>query len=309
MSRQLKLACAASILFSAVAAVPAHATESGSGIYLPGVQTIDPGTMNDGLTAQVYSVYYYADTFKNSSGDPRFKNYSINFTAQVARFQYVLPQSWTPGFHVGMAVMQPFYSLNVYRQSEGASTIHNQNFGPADTILTPLMVGNSFKAPVVGEVNQAIKLTVNLLDGQYNDDNGVNPAHHYWAFIPSYGIDFHPNDKTKLGLSFTYSLNGTDPYTQYRSGQETITEFDALRRVTPKLWVGVNGAYFKQISADKQNGVAAFGDGFYGREAMLGPQIEYHTKFGGITFKWQHEFMAQNRPQGDRFWVQASVKL
>lgn len=82
---------------------------------------------------------------------------SVNFTAQVARFQYVLPQSLTPGFHVGMAVMQPFYSLNVYRQSEGASTIHNQDFGPADTILTPLMVGNSFKAPVVGAVNQALK--------------------------------------------------------------------------------------------------------------------------------------------------------
>lgn len=309
MSRQLKLACAAGILFSAAAANSAHATESGSGIYLPGVQTIDPGTMRDGLQTQIFTVYYNADNFKNSSGDRRFENYSINFTAQVLRFQYVLPQDLTPGFHLGMAVMQPFYTLNVYRQSAGAATIHNQNGGPADTILTPLIIGNTFAAPVLGEINQSIKLNVNLRDGQYDPGNGVNPAHHYYAFLPSYGIDFHPNDKTKFGLSFTYALNGTDPSTHYRSGQETITEFNALRRVTPDLWLGLNGAYFQQISADMQNGKPAFGDGFYGREAMVGPQIEYHTKFGGITFKWQHEFWAQNRPEGDRIWLQAAIKM
>jgi len=302
-------ALAAFVLLSA--ALPVMATEGGNSSYVIGAQTIYPGTLDEGAQLQAFTVFYNSSKFADSNGNDKFKNFSTNVVVQAFRFQYVLPQHYTPGFHVGFAVLTPFFNINTYRQPFGAPTIHGSNTGLSDPLVTPLMIGNSFSAPLLGHVNQALRLTVNVPIGSYNPSQPINVGHHYWAFLPSYGIDVHPDDKTTIGMNFTYIWNGRNLSDGYRSGQETVTEFVAMRKVTDRLSLGLNGYYYKQISGDVQeNGTPFNGDGFYGRAVALGPQLQYQfSKSIGATFKWQHEMLVQNRPEGDRFWMQLSFKL
>ena len=55
-------------------------------------------------------------------------------------------------------------------------------------------------------------------------------------------------------------------------------------------------------------GLQALSDRARGRALGIGPQLFYAIgKAGGVLFKYQHEFLVQNRPAGDRVWVQWAV--
>jgi hypothetical protein len=65
------------------------------------------------------------------------------------------------------------------------------------------------------------------------------------------------------------------------------------------------GVYaLKQTTDDTLNGSVFQGE-FRGRVYAIGPQVRYDfTRYSGVVFKWQHEFGAQNRPQGERIWME-----
>jgi hypothetical protein len=51
-------------------------------------------------------------------------------------------------------------------------------------------------------------------------------------------------------------------------------------------------------------------DGNQGRAVGIGPFIRYHpSPDWGITLKWQHETLVENRASGDRVFPQFAVKL
>ncbi|WP_030539244.1 transporter, partial [Sphingobium sp. DC-2] len=58
-----------------------------------------------------------------------------------------------------------------------------------------------------------------------------------------------------------------------------------------------------------QAGIRVGNDGFRGEVLALGPVVR--TTFGKVplTFQWQHEFMAHNRPQGDKFWIKSVFRF
>ena len=51
------------------------------------------------------------------------------------------------------------------------------------------------------------------------------------------------------------------------------------------------------------------GDGNRGKAIAIGPFVRYYGKGWGITFKWQHETEVANRAKGERFYLQAMVRL
>lgn len=306
---RMKMALAASSL---VAALPAIAAQGGNSAYVIGAQTINPGSLAEGAQLQAFSVYYHSSEFKDSNGNAKFKDFSTNVEVQAFRLQYVLPETYTPGFHVGFAVLAPFFNIKTHRQPFGAApAINGKDTGLSDPLLTPLMIGNSFDMPVLGHVNQAFRFTVNVPIGKYHESQPINVGHHYWAYLPSYGFDAHPDPKTTLGMNFTYIRNNPNLDDGYRSGQETVTEFVGMRKVGEQLSLGLNGYYYKQVSGDKLATGAPFnGDGFYGRSLALGPQLQYQVSNSiGATVKLQHEMMVRNRPDGNRIWLQLAFKL
>jgi hypothetical protein len=286
-----------------------HATEGGNSAYVIGAQTFREGSVPEDFQLQTFSVFYDSSHFKNSTGGDRFSQFSTTVGVQAFRLSYGLPQEYTPGFYIGFAVLEPIFSIDTLRKPPGAAPlVHGRDEGGSDPLVTPLIIGNEFDVPLFGHIKEALKLTVNVPVGEYDKTQPINVGHHYWSYLPSYGIEAHPDDKTYVGVNVTWLINETNHATDYRSGQETVTEFSAMRKVSTNLSLGVNGYYYRQITADKQNGVI-FQDGFYGRATAIGPQLEYVAPFGGVTVKWQHEMDVQNRPEGNRFWLQLAFKF
>ena len=77
---------------------------------------------------------------------------------------------------------------------------------------------------------------------------------------------------------------------------------------TPAWQVGLNGYLYLQVPDDELNGSAVPG-GNKGRAVAIGPFVRYHpSKDWGITLKWQHEYLVENRASGNRFFLQVSAK-
>src|SRR5262245_46075175 len=89
------------------AASSAMAAQGGNSAYVIGAQTINPGTLHEGAMMQAFSVYYKSPEFEDSNGNARFKDFSTEVEVQAFRFQYVLPEKYTPGFNVGFALLAP----------------------------------------------------------------------------------------------------------------------------------------------------------------------------------------------------------
>lgn len=305
--------CTMGSLFAGAGALGAsssvHATEGGNSTYVIGAQTFRQGTVPEGFEVQSFSVFYDASHFRDAKGGDRFADFSTTVAVEAIRLSYGIPEEYTPGFHIGFAVLKPFFYIDTYRKPPGnAPATHGHDTGPTDTLVTPFIIGNEFDIPGLGHVEEALKLTANVPDGDYDKTQPINVGHHYWAYLPSYGVEAHPDEKTSLGVNITWMINETNKATNYRSGQETVTEFAAMRKVTDHLSLGLNGYYYRQITADKEDG-EIFNGGFYGRATAIGPQLRYAMPFGGVTMKWQHEFDVRNRPQGNRFWLQLAFKL
>lgn len=96
--------------------------------------------------------------------------------------------------------------------------------------------------------------------------------------------------------------------TDYRTGQEFHTDFAVAYNFNP-VTVGLNGYYYKQMTDDKQNGVSVGDDGYKGETLALGPVVRYQAGKVPISFQYQHEMFAHNRPQGDNFWLKAAFRF
>jgi hypothetical protein len=304
--RGLSLAIAAAAAIAAPAS--SFATEGGNSAYVIGAQTFRQGSLGEGFQLQTFSVFYDAAHFRDGKGGDRFADFSTSVGVQAFRLSYTLPDE-IAGFKVGFAVLQPFFYIDTYRKPPGSvPATHGHDTGPTDTLVTPLMLSNDFELPLVGHVEEALKLTVNTPDGDYDRSKPINVGHHYWAYLPTYGIEMHPNENYSFGVNVTWLINETNHATNYRSGQETVTEFSLMRKVDDRLSLGLNGYYYRQITADKQNG-AIVNDGFYGKAIAIGPQLQYHAPFGNVTMKWQPEFDVRNRPDGNRLWLQLQFRI
>ena len=45
------------------------------------------------------------------------------------------------------------------------------------------------------------------------------------------------------------------------------------------------------------------------KPSRWGPVVRYQLGRVPITAQWQHEFHAENRPQGDKFWLKAAFRF
>lgn len=109
-----------------------------------------------------------------------------------------------------------------------------------------------------------------------------------------------------LGVTF----NDENPATDYSSGTDLHLELTYKQHLPMGLSAGLVGYYYQQLTAD--SGSNLLGD-FKGRVAALGPEIAYQFRASGRTMsldlRWYREFAAQNRVEGDSFFLTLSLPL
>jgi hypothetical protein len=316
--RRLQGLGAGLVVALAAGAHQAQASESGASLYLlgsggPGAAVMPPlrGVFFDN------ELYYYKGS---SSGDKRFVvggNVVAGLDAKIlANFATVL---WVPttdlngvtvAFGAALPVGEPDVDVNVVvtgpRGNQVGLSASDSAFVVGDPIATAMLGWKT------GDLHVQVATMLNVPIGDYRKDELANLAFHRWAFDSSLAVSWHDEKSGwdvsgKAGLT----LNGENSHTDYDTGTEMHLEAAVEKTFSPKWSAGLQGYYFKQVSAD--SGLGAKLGPFQGEVSGVGATAAYSFKIGKMPATLRAraltEFNATNRMEGDSFWLGLTVPL
>ena len=295
---------ASAVLLAAICRSPVYATEGGNQEYPLGVNTVLPGLLPPpGHAAFLdYFQFYSVPIVTDGSGRKIPANFHLNLEVEAGRALYSWPVDFGDfGITSGAVVQVGNGSLHVDGESDGRLAL-------GDTLLQPIILGyNSPDHTLFAWVDADLWLPT----GQFSTKDLFNVGLNRLEVAPSAAVTWFPNQRIQASLFATFEIPFKDSATQYLSGKSIAFDY-GLDYQPVSQWkrfhVGVGGYAFQQVTPDRING-ALYNDGNYGRVVAIGPQLRYDWPMGGIALKWQHEFAAENRTQGDVIWLQTAVPL
>lgn len=315
MSWTKKLCLPAAVAAMAVAS-PALASESGGGVYPNGAEGMlsaalpPPGTYYLG-----YLTYYHSDRFNDGNGDSGFiPNFNVDATAAVSRFVWVSDKKIF-GASYAAHVIVPVVNVDA-----SVAGINGNRTGVGDVTVNPMILGWHFK----NGMHAIFGVDVNVPVGSYDRTSVANFSRHYWNVEPILTLAYYGKNGVSLDVKMMYDINFKNKSAQinainptgadYRSGNEFHADFAANYSLKPNLALGVSGYYYEQTTSDKVDNAATQAlidglDGFKGKVFAAGPSVRLGLGKVQLIGTWQHEFHAEYRPQGDKFWIKAIVPL
>lgn len=308
---------AAGLVLLGLAAAAARATENGRSTYAP-------GTSGDFALAVLPDApgFYLRNEFFHYSGRNRYEAQggALKVNADLAAWVDIPRVTWVSGARLLGARHGAYLAVPAaYVRSEarvetaapgaepGVQTVIGHRFAPADAYLAPLIL--DWKA---GAWNVMAYETITIPSGSYDSGETVNASRNHWAAHSSLAATWrHPKGGPEADLRLGYILNGENPETDYRDGDEWVTDWTAAWRVNAAWAFGLTGYFYRQVSGDSGDG-AQLGD-FKGRSAGAGPVVRRAFTCAGrrvsLVGKWLHEFDASNRYEGDLYFMAWSVRL
>ena len=279
-----------------------RAVENGIVEYPIGVNTVNPAFMPPpgGTLYLNYLEDYATSRFAGPSGSPAVPGFHVNVVAEVARVLHTWKDGWN-GLQFSSGIVQPIVS-----QSAHVGGLVQRSIEAGDTVLQPLYVTGA-----IGTVHLMAGWDVWIPDGGYNRRDIANAGVNYWTFALEQAITWLPSPQVEVSANLVTSFRLKNPATNYQSGNDFdldgVVGYRAWPRL-PSLQLGVQGFAYAQWTDDSVAGRVVNG-GNRGRVFGFGPQIRYDVNHSAFVVKWQHEFGAQNRPSGERFWFQFAVPL
>jgi hypothetical protein len=290
--KSLIVVVAAALIGPAVLTLPALATEGGGGAYPNGAEDFMTGALPPpGVYFKNYVTYYHASSLKDNNGDDLIPDFKLTGAADVLRFIYVtkfqiLGASWAVHTFIPLA----YQKVTIGGQDD-------ERFSLGDIIVDPIILGWHFK-----NFHITAGLDIYVPVGDYNKDHQANNGRNYWTFEPVLAATYLSDGGFEVSAKLMYDINTENEDTNYKSGQEFHMDYTVGYHLNKQWAVGVNGYYYYQTTNDEQNGNKVGSDGFEGRVFAIGPVVQYGYKNMNFTLKWQPEFEARNRPEGNKFW-------
>ena len=285
-------------LLLAMHSAPVLASEGGGTPYPNGAEALGIAALPPpGTYVLNYAMYYNADRLNGGDGRSLVPDFRLHATVDVARIVHVssiniLGASWA------QQVFLPVGNISV--QAAGR---RDRKFGIGDIIVDPIVLGWT-----AGNTHIAVGLDTFVPTGRYNRNDLANIGRNYWTFQPVLAITHVSRKGVETSLKLMYDFNTTNAATSYRSGQEFHADLGAAINIR-KWGLGVSGFIDRQTTDDRIDGARVGRDGNRGSAFGIGPLIRYAVGSVPITLQWQHETSAENRPQGDRFWLKANFRL
>jgi len=277
----------------------AAASDGGGSVYPAGVETVMPGLMPGagGTLLAEFTNFYQANELAGSDGKALVPGFHLRVGAVAVKVVHNWGVRVLGGELVSSAAL-PYVYIHL-----------NAPFGEGDKA--------GFSNPDLGVA--AIAYTRGALHWWYGmdaytpgfsyDRNAlVNVGQHNYAVAPTGAFTYLPGGKTELSSKFQYIVNYTNGATNYRSGNEFLWEFDGMRNISKVVAIGGNGYYYQQTTDDTMNG-ARFLDGNRGRSVQFGPEIRCHFKHYVMALKYEKDFLTENRPVGNAFWIQFGIPI
>ncbi|AJW93762.1 transporter (plasmid) [Burkholderia gladioli pv. gladioli] len=291
---------AAMLIAVACMCADARATENGLQSYPLGVNTVLNGIVPTPGTSQFYNytTFYTADRFAGPNGGSAVPGFKTDVFVETPRILHTwgnLPGPFT--FTSGLVV--PLVHTNI-----GIGGASDSRWGLGDIVVHPLIIGY---ANLQHYFFATLALDFSVPTGSFSSTRLANTGINSYSFMPNVNITYFPFEKVETSVTAGYEINSPDRQTGYHSGNLAFLDWIAGYAVTPKWQLGIQGYVLKQTTDDTLNG-AVFDNGFRGRVYAIGPQVRFNfNQYSGVVLKWQHEFGAQNRPRGDRIWLEFTV--
>lgn len=276
-----------------------HASEGGGSAYAHGAEGLDIAVLPPpGTYLLNYAQYYTAGRVNDGNGNSVVPDFSVHVFAEIPRFVHVT-NARLFGATLAMQVFVPVVDMKIR-----AGGVRDHKFGLGDIIVSPIILGwNANNWHFVATVDTFIPT------GRYNRNDLANLGRNHWTFEPVFAVSYkNPAGGPEVSAKFMYDFNTRNSATSYRSGEEFHIDAGASWNFDP-LTVGVVGYYYKQTTADKQYGLRVGPDGNKGEAFALGPAVRMMVGNIPITAQWQHEFVAENRSQGDKFWIKMALRF
>jgi len=290
----------ASLLLADALVGVANATELGASVYPAGVETVMPGMAPHpgGTMLLEFNDYYQANGLVDGKGHSEVPGFHLRVTAFAVKFVHNWGVHVLGGTLVSDAALPFLYEHLDGPFGSGCKTgFSNPDFQP---------VAVAYER---GDLHWWYGLDAYTPGFEYSKKDLVNIGQHNFAVAPTSAFTYLPAHSAELSSKFQYIVNGKDGDTQYRSGNEFLWEYAAMKNLSKKVAVGANGFYYQQTTGDLQNGMKAGPDGHRGRDVAVGPEIRCHFGHIALIAKYQRDTLVQNRPIGNQFWLQLGIPI
>lgn len=287
--KQLLVLCSALLIVIGFGWSKAEATEGGGGMYPNGAEGFMTGALPPpGLYIVEYLNHYSADRLMDGNGDRIPIDFKVDASAAVTRILYQTDKSLLGG-KLGGYVLLPLVHLSADTTFGGGT---KSGFG--DMTVAPFVSWHLSK-----NLHMASSLDINIPTGAYDKDEIANIGRNYWTIEPVLAVSYLADNGLEASGKFMYDFNTKNDDTNYKSGQEF--HFDYALGYHKGPWTfGATGYYYKQVTDDEVNGTEV---DYKGQVFAIGPSVKFDSKGTIVEFRYQREMLAENKPEGDKFWV------
>ena len=260
--------------------------------YVPGVEGIKGSSLPPpGLYGRDYNAFYQSGQLNNDVGSKiGAADASAFIYANVPRVLWITDTEFLGGY-VGVDALLPLQYTDLGVTTPGGP-YSDSTFGIGDVFAETtlswhtkqfdLAVGAGFWAPTG---DSAVPPTVRAGSG-------------FWTVMFTAGATcFLDAERTwSVSLLNRYEINTQDRDTNITPGDAWTLEWGVGYTLKKTIDVGVAGYYQQQVTFDSGSGASSALD----RVAAIGPEVGrfYPQHKIGWTLRYLHEFMAENRLQG-----------
>jgi hypothetical protein len=316
-----RLPRAALIAFVAALVMPSQpviAAEGGSGFYLLGQR--GPGAAAlptvEGVFFSMPSYYYSGDVSGSQPlevGGAATLGLDLDLKLIMPTALWMTPVDFLGGdlgfsatFVYGNADLSANLAVSIPEIGDFSFDDSDDRWATGDPVASAFLGWN-------GE-NYAYTLTstVNIPAGDYDVGRLSNVSVNYWAAdVTAAGTWLFPQSQVELSGATGFTFNDENDDTKYETGTEFHLEAAAYYQFSTLFSAGLNGYYYNQMSGDSGEG-AVLGN-LEGEVAAIGPGFSGTFMVGSapvsVSFRYYHEFSAENRLEGDAAWLTLFVPL
>ena len=278
-----------SALFLVTPLTHVHALESGRSSYSLGGDSFSTGALPPpGLYFLGYYQRYDADRFNNQNGDSMIPNFDLSVDAYVPRFVWMTNEKILGG-QLGFHIINPLVKV----QNTVGNT-KDSTFGFGDLLLASVLAWHD------GSHHYATGLEVAFPTGTYSENALANLGYNHYTIRPMVAYTFM-NEDWDASLKLTYNFNSENKATNYRSGEYFAGDYNLGYHLTPKLSVGAQGYFLKQITDDE---ITDKKIDFKSQVLGYGLGISYKLDKGySFEAKYITETAVKNRTEGNTAWL------
>lgn len=286
----------------------ARATEGGGGAYPNGAEGFMTGALPPpGYYLIDYNLYYTADTLMDASGNaidvvPDAEGnlvdnpFDLQVCGTIPRLVNVTKTKFLGG-HWAQHVFVPLLYVDV----TAPDGTQDDNFGLGDIIVDPVILGWRR-----GNMFMTAGCDVFVPVGDYEVDQLANLGRNYWTFEPVVACTYLEKG-VEVSAKAMYDINLENDDTKVKSGDEFHVDGAVGVALNKKWKVGVSGYYYQQMGNDEADGVEI--EDSEGMTMAAGPALSYQMGKINVVGKYQTEFDTENRPEGDKVWVNLVMPL